>query len=178
MWAAAKKVEQTHPGASFILAAPSEETANILRGALPPLSEGPSRYEIVAGETRQVLRQARAALVASGTATIETALMGCPMLVVYKTAWLTYLAGRMLIRVPFLGMVNIVAGRGLCPEFIQGAAEPDALAQALRPLLDDTPARAQMVAGLREVSLALGREHGDEMAGDGLLEELGASRNV
>jgi lipid-A-disaccharide synthase len=172
LWSSAAKLEKEIPGISFILAAPSEEIAGMVRERLASLPPGPSRCELVAGETRQVLRQAKAAMVASGTATIETALMGCPMLVVYKTAPLTYWIGRQLIRVPFLGMVNIVAGRALCPEFIQHDATPEALAEAIKPLLTDTPQRANMVAGLQQVAQALGREHGDELAGDILLEEL------
>ncbi|HBA85506.1 MAG TPA: lipid-A-disaccharide synthase [Verrucomicrobia bacterium] len=174
MWAAAARLEKDVPGIGFVIAAPSEEVAGLVRERLASLPAGPSRVEVLAGETRQVLRQAKAAMVASGTATVETALMGCPMLVVYKTALLTYWIGRQLIRVPFLGMVNIVAGRALCPEFIQGAATPEALAEAIKPLLSDTPQRIEMVAGLRQVAQALGREHGDELAGDILLEELGS----
>ncbi|MBU1695307.1 MAG: lipid-A-disaccharide synthase, partial [Verrucomicrobia bacterium] len=136
------------------------------------LSGGPSRVELVAGETRQILRQARAAMVASGTATIETALMECPQIVVYKTSWATYVAGKMLVRVPHLGMVNLVAGRRLCPELIQGAATPAALASAVEPLLADTPERAAMLEGLREVSRALGSGGAAERAAAILLEEL------
>ena len=135
-------------------------------------SRKPSSVEVVVGETRQILRQARAAMVASGTATIETALMGCPMIVVYKTSTPTYLIGRMLVKVSHLGMVNIVAGRTLCPEFIQGAATPEAMAAATAPLIGDTPERAAMVAGLQEVRRALGEGGAAERAADIVLAEL------
>jgi len=172
LWAAAAELERQYPDAGFLLAAPSAEVAALIEAVLKKCGPGPRHFGIVTGATRAVLRQARAALVTSGTATVETALMGCPMVVVYRTAWLTYALGRMLIRVPHIGMVNIVAGRGLCPEFIQGAARPAALAAALAPLLEETPERAAMVAGLAEVAAALGSGGAAERAATIVLEEL------
>lgn len=169
---AAALIEKRKPGASFILASPSQEMADRARAILSAQADKPVHCEIVVGETRQVLRQARAAMVASGTATIETALMGCPMVVVYKTSPLTYFFGRMLVKVPNIGMVNVVAGRQLCPELIQDAATPEALAAALIPLVDDTPERKAMLAGLDQVREALGQGGAAERAGDVLLEEL------
>lgn len=170
---AAKLLEARHPGLSFIIAAPSEEVAGRVKTARQEAGPGPARCEVVVGQTRQVLRQARAALVASGTATIETALMECPQVVVYKTSWLTYAVGKRVVRVPDIGMVNLVAGRRLCPEFVQGAATPEALAAALEPLLGDTPERAAMLGGYREVIRALGDGGAAEKAAGILVEELG-----
>ncbi|MFH1969030.1 MAG: lipid-A-disaccharide synthase [Verrucomicrobiota bacterium] len=172
MWAAAARVQRQFPGAGFIIAAPSEEVAGWVRAVMGSLGDGPGHVSVVAGQTRQVLRQARAALVASGTATIETALMRCPMLVVYRVAWATYCFGRLLIRVPYLGMVNIVAGKRLCPEFIQYKACPEAMAAALAPLLRDGPERETMLAGLDRVSQALGDPQAAEHAADIILQEL------
>lgn len=173
MLSAAALLEKQVPGGAFIVASPSEEIAAKVRGILAAQSDKPARCEVVVGETRQVLRQARAAMVASGTATIETALMGCPMIVVYKTSPITYFFGRMLVKVPNIGMVNVVAGRQLCPELIQGAATPQALAAAMVPLIRDTPERKAMIAGLDQVRRQLGRGGAAERAGDVLLEELG-----
>ena len=155
-WGAAQRVERAAPGTSFLLAAATDRMADLARSMIPHLGPAPKHWQIVTGATRQILRQADAALVASGTATLETALMGCPMLVAYKTAWPTYLIGRLLVRVPYLGMVNLIAERELCPEFIQHQATPAALATALLPLLSDTPQRRAMVQGLAEVSRKLG----------------------
>ena len=112
-------------------------------------------------------------MVASGTATIEAALMGCPMVVVYKTSPITYFLGRLLVKVPNIGMVNVVAGRRLCPELIQGAATPEALASAMNPLIEDTSERATMRVGLEEVRQLLGQGDAAEKAAGILLEELG-----
>ena len=171
---AAVLIQKQKPGASFILAAPSESVAKIVRAKLAALGGGPAHCELVVDQTREVLRQARAALVASGTATLETALMDCPMLVVYRTSLPTYLIGRQLISVSHIGMVNLIAGRTICPEFIQHDATPENLAAGLLPLLDDTPARATQLAGLAEVAAKLGAPGAAGRAADLLLAELGA----
>lgn len=174
IWQAAGIMQQQNPNASFILAAPSEAVAKIVRATLASLSNGPTKWELVIDQTRAVLRQARAALVASGTATLETALMNCPMLVVYKTSLPTYLIGRQLIRVNHIGMVNLIAGRTVCPEFIQHDATPEKLAVALTPLLGETTERAAQLTGLAEVATKLGAPGAANRAADILLTELGA----
>jgi lipid-A-disaccharide synthase len=173
IWQAAGLIQRQNPSASFILAAPSEAVAKIVRATLAALRNGPTRCEVVLDQTREVLRQARAALVASGTATLETALMGCPMLVVYKTSLPTYLIGRQLIRVNHIGMVNLIAGRTVCPEFIQRNATPEKLAAALTPLLGETPERAAQLAGLAEVATELGAPGAAARAANIILAELG-----
>ncbi|MBN1269916.1 MAG: lipid-A-disaccharide synthase [Kiritimatiellae bacterium] len=172
MWSAAARIQAEIPAASFLVAAPSDEIAGLARQIIAAEPEGPGGADVVVGETREVLRQARAAMVASGTATIEAALMGCPMIVVYKAAWLTYLFGRLLVKVPHIGMVNIVAGRELCPEFIQSEATPAALAAGLKPLLADGPEPQNMKAGLADVARALGEGSAGERAADIVLSEL------
>lgn len=173
LWQAAVLVQKQHSTASFILAAPSEAVANIVRSTLSRLDVGPAHCELVVERTREVLLQSRAALVASGTATLETALMGCPMLVVYKTSLPTYLIGRQLISVSHIGMVNLIAGRTICPEYIQHEATPEKLAAGLLPLLGDTPARTTQIAGLAEVAAKLGSPGAATRAAAILLTELG-----
>jgi lipid-A-disaccharide synthase len=165
-WAAAGRVQARDPDASFLVAAASPEAEAAIRARIATLPGGPAHWDVVADRTWQVLRQARAALVASGTATVETALMRCPMLVVYRTSPLTYALARRLVRVPHIGMVNLIAGERLCPEFIQDAARPEALANALAPLLDDGPQRDRMLAGLDRVIAALGTGGSDARAAE------------
>ena len=174
MWAAAANIEKTQPGTSFMIASPNERVEAMVRGQISRLPDGPTRWAIVTGQTRQVLRQAKAAMVASGTATIDTALMHCPMIVVYRVSWPTYWMGKMLIRVDHIGMVNIVAGERLCPEFIQHDATPESMAQAMIPLLSDTPDRLKMVAGLQKVSHALGKGGAAERAAEAIIQSLPA----
>ena len=156
MWGAAGILQKAHPGLSCIAAAPSDEAAGFIRGIVAGAGPGPGRWDVTVGVTRQVVQQATAALVASGTATVETALMGCPLVVTYRMAPLSYLFARSVIKVPHVGMVNIIAGRRLCPELVQGAATPKALADAVNPLISDTPERRAVLLGLAEVKTKLG----------------------
>ena len=96
------------------------------------------------------------ALVASGTATLEAALLERPMVIVYRLAPLTYALARLFVRVPFIGMPNLIAGRQVVPELVQGGVTPARIAAEARQLLTD--ARAYSVArhGLREVRGKLG----------------------
>jgi len=173
---AAALMERERSDVAFLVAAPSERIAEMARSIIANAVRRPTHINVVTAQTRQVLRQARVAMVASGTATIETALMGCPMIVVYKTAALTYWFGKRLIRVPYLGMVNIVADRPLCPEFLQHDARPESMAKALLTLIDDGPARSVMLDGLREVARDLGEEDSAEKTASILMEELGVGR--
>jgi lipid-A-disaccharide synthase len=153
---ASVRLENQRPDAGFILAAASPETESLARSILARSVEKPRRLTMVTGKTRHILRQARAAWVASGTATLETALMECPMVVVYKTAWMTYEVGKRVVRVPHLGMVNLLAGKELCPELLQENVTAENLVAAIHPLLDETPERIAMVAGLKDVKSSLG----------------------
>jgi lipid-A-disaccharide synthase len=173
---AASRVAEKFPSASFILAAASDEMAELARAIITRQPTKAPRLEIVRGSTRQILKQADAAWVASGTATLETALMDCPMVVVYRTSRMTYEVGKRLIKVPFLGMVNLLAGRELCPELLQDAATPEKLAAAITPLLTDTPERRAMKDGLAEVRAKLGDGGAAENVATALLDELSAKR--
>ena len=170
--AAAKLVEKKFPGASFVIPAPSPEIEGHIRKLIATLPVAPSRISIVRGEARQVFRQSRAALVKSGTATMESALAGCPTVIAYIVAPLTCWIGRKLATVRFMGIVNIIANRLVCPEFLQEQATPEALAGALLPLLSDSPERATMLAGFDEVRTLLGAGGAAERAAQVVLEEL------
>src|SRR5262249_12854916 len=99
---------------------------------------------------------ADAALAASGTVTSELALARTPMVVGYKVGWLTFALVKSLIRVPHIVLINLVLGRRAVPEFLQDACTPEALAQALKPLLIDETARAQQLHDLDEAVRAFG----------------------
>lgn len=162
MLAAARELRRRDPATAFLIPAASAEIREQIArqlDTLPP--EDRAAVAVVDGQMREILRQARAAMVCSGTATVETALLHCPLIVVYRTAALTYWFGRRIIRVPWLGMVNLIAGRELCPEFIQGAARPGAMADAVEALAADTPERQVQLAGLEEVARSLEGRQGD-----------------
>lgn len=115
-----------------------------------------SGAQVVKGRTRAVQAYATACAVASGTATLETALFGTPMCVVYRTGLLNYAIARRLITLERIGLPNIVAGEAVVPELLQGALTPERLAETLAPWLDDPRARAAASARLAKVRERLG----------------------
>ncbi|MGO9451348.1 MAG: lipid-A-disaccharide synthase [Candidatus Binataceae bacterium] len=115
-----------------------------------------SGVRIIEDDTYSIIAASELALVTSGTATLETALLECPMVISYKVSGLTYILGRMLITgVDFIGMPNILAGRKIVPELIQGEMNARNLVRAAEPLL--TPAiRGETVAALKLLREKLG----------------------
>jgi lipid-A-disaccharide synthase len=106
---------------------------------------------------RSLLHHATAALVKSGTTTLEAALAGVPFVTVYRTHPITFLLAKRLVRVPHVALANLVAGERVVPEFLQGEAAPDKLCQHLLPLLEEgTPERNRILSGLARVRKALG----------------------
>jgi lipid-A-disaccharide synthase len=156
MLESAVELRRRDSATTFLIAAATDESAALIEAQLAarPAAEREG-IDVSTGQMREVARQARAAMVCSGTATVETALLKCPMIVVYRAAAPTYWIGRKLIQVKWLGMVNLVADRTLCPEFIQQDAQPEAMADALEPLMADSPARQTQLSGLNEVGAAL-----------------------
>ena len=128
---------------------------------------------VVAGETYDLMAAADLALVASGTATLECALLECPMVVVYRMARLTYAIAKVLVRgVRHIAMPNIVAGREIVPELIQDEADAPRIAAAARAILETPGQRATMVANLRAVRAQLGRGGAAARAADIAVEML------
>jgi lipid-A-disaccharide synthase len=97
------------------------------------------------------LNVCNAAVVASGTATVQAALAGTPFVIVYRVSPMTWRMGRHLLKVPYVGMPNLIAGRKIVPELLQNDFTPENVAKELRPLLEDGPARERMVKDLGEV---------------------------
>jgi lipid-A-disaccharide synthase len=106
-------------------------------------------------DVRAALLHARASVVASGTATVEAALIGNPFLVVYRVSRVTYAVAQRVVRVAHVGMVNLIAGRRIVPELIQHDFTPSKVVELLRPLLENEEARATMQSDLRTVGAAL-----------------------
>jgi lipid-A-disaccharide synthase len=147
---AAKLVHQSRPEVRFQVAAAREGQAVWMRELAAPHA---LPLEIVTGQAHELMKTAAVGLVCSGTATLEAALLGLPYALVYRVNWLTYEVGRRLVRVPFLGMVNILAGRQVVREFIQAECAPFLLADELLHLLNHPAAREKLT---QELALATG----------------------
>ncbi len=136
----------------FVIAAATPGAAQFIRGQISKLGQ---HFVVVENHTYDAVAHAAAAMVASGTATVETALLGTPMVVVYRVTRATWFLGRGLVHTPFYSMVNLVMGRQIVPEFIQDQFQPDAVAASLEGLVEDSPARRQMLADLAEMAQKL-----------------------
>lgn len=153
----------------FEIAAASERLAEMIRAEL---DESADAFEVRIGDARGLMRRARAGMVASGTATLEAALLRLPFVLVYRVSWLTYFAARLVVKVKHLGMPNVLAGREIVPEFIQHRARPWQIASAMSELLRDGERRAQMLRDFDEVAGKLGEGEASANAADAILKEL------
>ena len=132
--------------ANFVLAASNATGAEFFRERISA-----QNVRIVENDTQNVLRFADVALVASGTATVEAALQGAPMVVFYRVSWSTWLLGKPLVKTPYYSMVNLLANRKIVPELIQSDCTGDRLAAAALRLLTQPTEQSRMKADLSEV---------------------------
>jgi lipid-A-disaccharide synthase len=140
----------------YIAAAVNEQTAAMMMDH--------PRIKVELGKAHELMQHATLAITASGTATMECAFYGCPMIVVYKVNWLTYLIGRIVVKVNWLAMPNVIAGREIVPEFIQHDAKPERIAAAARELLENDAKREAMQRELATVIATLGGAGASERA--------------
>lgn len=143
----ARLLERAHPGLQVLVA-----TAP---GVIVPVERCP--YRQVTESSFAALRAADAAVCKSGTTTLEAAVAGCPLVVAYRTSRWTHAIARRVVRIPRIGLVNVVAGREVAREFVQSAVLPEVMAEALSPLLTvGSPERARMERDLADVRDRLG----------------------
>ncbi len=140
MLAAARLLQKRRPELRFVISLHSERLTPsvqaVLNKAEGQRQTGPApALETVSGQTRQWLQRATAGIAASGTVTMEAAIMGLPLTVVYRVHPLTYWLGRWLVNVPFLTMPNLVAGECVYEEFVQQQCRPAAVAGSLEKIL-------------------------------------------
>jgi len=134
---------------------------------------GASPIRVIEGESWDAMAHSDLALAASGTVTVEAALLGTPMVTFYKVTAASWLAGKFLVDVPFYSMVNLIAGRAVVPELMQDQMTGENLAREARRLLSDSAARAAMKEGLAEVRNQLaGRSGAPERAARAVQEIL------
>jgi lipid-A-disaccharide synthase len=145
--ASAREVEKAVPGLQVIVSV--APTIDIDASRCP--------YKLVHSASFSVLRAADAALCKSGTTTLEAAIAECPLAVAYRTSEISFFLAKLMVKIPHIGLVNVVAGREVAREFVQSALEPRKVAVELERLLDPTSSeRARVLDGLAEVRGKLG----------------------
>jgi len=146
---AASLLHRGDPGLAFIVPAAAAGRAVELQ---PMLAEfAPLPVTLVVGRSREVMAAADAVLLASGTATLEAALLNRPMVVAYKMGTLSWQLISRLVKTSHAALPNILAGRALVPELLQDAATPEAMAAALQPLLSGAGAAGEQQAAFEEI---------------------------
>jgi len=127
---------------------------------------------LIEGPAYDLMTHSRLLLVASGTATLEAGIAGTPMIIIYKTSPLTYFIGRRLIKVPDIGLVNLVAGKRVVPEFLQGEARPGAIFLMAQVLLAEGRPRQVVMAELAKIRDILGEPGAAKRAAGEIYETL------
>src|ERR1700758_64908 len=165
---AARRLLEWNPTLRFQVAAASEELAREMNEKVADRHA----IAITVGETAVIMQRSFVGMVASGSATLEAAYFEMPFVLIYKVAWPTYVAARLVVNVDFLGMPNVLAGKEVVPEFIQHAAKPDAIAKAVRLLMEDSPARDRMISEFDVIIRKLGGAGASDRAAQAILKEL------
>jgi lipid-A-disaccharide synthase len=162
------RIHAKRPAQFVVAAAHAEDVENLKTGWPTGVT-----VRVVAGETYNALAAADVAIVSSGTATVEAALLNAPMVVVYRVSPLTATLAKPLVRTPFFAMVNLIAEKQVVPELVQDDFTPEKVTQETIRLLQDPNARAAMKEALAEVRKRLGPPGAVERAADAIVRLLG-----
>lgn len=158
MLLAAGEVRKTFPGCRFLLPQADSISDELLQTVL---QDSPVSVQVVRNQPYDVIQCCDAVMITSGTATLETALLTVPMVIVYKLSPLTYWLGRWLVKSPFIGLPNIVADKAIVRELIQQQASPEAVAGEIIRILSDPDYAGEMRRELGRVKKLLGPGGGD-----------------
>jgi lipid-A-disaccharide synthase len=173
----ARLLLQVKPTLHFQVAAASEQLAREMSAttAAPGQWHDQLLIQMKVRQTAEIMQRAWAGIVASGSATLEAAYFRMPFVLIYKVAWPTYLAARLVVNVKYLGMPNLLAGKEVVPEFIQHLAKPDAIAAAVQALVEDARERERMISEFDAIISKLGGGGASERAARVILEEIARS---
>ncbi|HWY40179.1 MAG TPA: lipid-A-disaccharide synthase [Chthoniobacterales bacterium] len=166
----ARELRRLKPNLRFQIAAASNELAQKMEKMID--AQDRQILEIKTGQTAEIMQRAFAGIVASGSATLEAAYFRMPFALIYKVAWPTYFAGRLLVKVKYLGMPNVLADKEVAPEFIQHRARPVEIVAAIARLIDDAQSRQQQVLEFDKIAAQLGETGASERAAKAILAEL------
>ncbi len=169
---AAQRMKAARSDLRFEAAAASHQLAERMTDTLRHFGEAEGGFRVAVRSSHDLMQRATAGIVCSGTATLEAAYFGMPMCIVYKVAMLTWVVGKQLVELPFIGMPNVLAGREIAREFLQGDATPSALADETLRLMGDFDAREELRRDFAGVITQLGETGAAGRAADAILGEL------
>jgi lipid-A-disaccharide synthase len=175
MIAAARALRRQNPSLRFEAAAASEKVGEVMRELLRDAAAEELGCTVGLRTSHSLMQRAGVGMVTSGTATLEAAYFGLPMVILYKVAWLTWVIGKRLVKVPFLGMPNLLANREIAREFLQDSAQPGPIAEEILRLLGDEAARQKLQQELAAVIAQLGEAGAGKRAAFYISHELRGS---
>ncbi|MEO1858181.1 MAG: lipid-A-disaccharide synthase [Rubritalea sp.] len=168
----ARRLSSEHPLIKFQAPAASERLAIQMRALLEKAELSEELVVITTGDSHALMQSACCGVIASGTATLEAAYYGLPYCLMYRIAWPTYFIGKMLVKVDYIGLVNILAGKQVVEEFIQGDADPCHIKYALDKFLVDSEFTDTVKAELAETAAKLGEPGCHQRAAQCVLKVL------
>ena len=178
----ARELRQHDSNLCFEVAAASEELAQEIKrlwhrhpADQTRALEARGTIQITVGQAAEIMQRAWVGIVASGSATLEGAYFRLPFVLIYKVAWPTYLAARLVVNVKYLGMPNLLADKEVVPEFIQHLAKPNAIVNAVQPLIENENARKRMISEFDAIIPQLGDIGSSQTAARAIIEEIASS---
>ena len=156
----------------FEAAAASESLREEMLEIMRRRGKDDSFCPITVGNAHDLMQRAGTGMVCSGTATLEATYFALPMVILYKTAWLTYAIGKRLVKIPFLGLPNVLANKSIALEFIQDDAEPHHIANELLQLSEHQSTRSRQQTDYEQVIASLGERGAANRAADAVLAHL------
>jgi lipid-A-disaccharide synthase len=159
MLLAAEKLLKNYPDLQFLLPQADSVSDDLLQ---THLQNSPITVKVIKQQAYDAIQCCDAIMTTSGTAALETALLGVPMLICYRLSPLSYWLGKQLVNIPFIGLPNIIAGEAIVKELIQHAVSPDSLAEEIQRLLTDQTYRQACITSLHNVKAKLGAGGGSK----------------
>ncbi len=172
MMQAATLIRRGMPGVRFAVSAANEKLANEMRAMADAAGMPEAKDWIETGTVYDLMQRVQCGAVASGTATLEAACFGLPYALVYQVAWPTYVAAKVVVRIKFIGMVNVLAGREVVRELVQHLCSPERLAAAMIELLTSAEKREALQRELAGVVATLGEGGAYERAARAVVGEV------
>ena len=166
--AAVRNIQSRFPNLQAILA-----QANSISDAVLARFLGESDHvRVIKGQPNEVMAASDLLLIASGTATLQAALIGTPMVIVYRTSSLTYHIAKRLVKIPYIGLVNILANQEVIPELLQGRMTADHIALEALKIIDEPERQRQMLEVFQSIRQSLGGPGASLRAAEMILAEI------
>jgi lipid-A-disaccharide synthase len=169
---AAKVIRQHLPEARFVASAANENLAQQMRDMVEAVALPEAKAWVQVGNVYELMQRCQVGAVASGTATLEAACFGLPYVLIYRVSWPTYVIGKTLVRIPYLGIINVLAQRQVVQELIQRDFSPSRVAETLLEMLQQPTKREALEKDLASVVTTLGEGGAYERAAQLVLDQL------